>query len=140
MDKAGYLWLLSDAFVGDSTKFTQCSTVRLKAGGRPPKHHHPLLEKENELNIKVHSILPKSLTDALCPKGSKLAHLNELPKTHKPELSMRPILSETRTYNHPLTKCLEEKLKPLSTNAFTISDIFKSTKISETPLFMLITY
>ena len=38
---------------------------------------------------------------------------------------MRPILSATGTYNYPLTKWLEEKLKPQSTKAYTISDIFQ---------------
>jgi len=38
---------------------------------------------------------------------------------------MRPILSATETYNYPLAKWLEEKLKPLSTNACAISDIFQ---------------
>jgi len=38
---------------------------------------------------------------------------------------MRPILSATNTYNYPLAKWLEEKLKPLSTNAYMISDIFQ---------------
>ena len=41
MDKADYLRLLCDASVRDSTKFTQCSTERPKARGRPPKHYHP---------------------------------------------------------------------------------------------------
>ena len=35
---------------------------------------------------------------------------------------MRPILSAANTHNYPLAKWLEEKLKPLSTNAYTISD------------------
>ena len=38
---------------------------------------------------------------------------------------MRPILSVTNTYSYPLAKLLEEKLKPLSTNAYMISDIFQ---------------
>jgi len=38
---------------------------------------------------------------------------------------MRPILSATNTYNYALAKWLEEKLKPLSTNAYMISDIFQ---------------
>lgn len=67
----------------------------------------------------------KIIADSLCPKGSRLPHLYGLPKTHKPELSMRPILLATNTYNYPLAKWLEEKLKPLSTNAYTISDIFQ---------------
>ena len=37
---------------------------------------------------------------------------------------MRPILSATGTYNYALAKWLDEKLKPLSTNEYTISDVF----------------
>ena len=37
---------------------------------------------------------------------------------------MRPILSATDTYNYTLVKWLDEKLKPLSINEYTISDIF----------------
>ena len=37
---------------------------------------------------------------------------------------MRPILSATGTYNFNLAKWLEEKLKPLSVNEYTITDVF----------------
>ena len=37
---------------------------------------------------------------------------------------MRPILSATGTYNYKLAKWLEEKLKPLSINEYTITDAF----------------
>ena len=37
---------------------------------------------------------------------------------------MRPILSETDTYNYTLAKWLDKNLKPLSINEYTISDIF----------------
>ena len=37
---------------------------------------------------------------------------------------MRPILSATGTYNYNLAKWLEEKLKPLSINEYTITDAF----------------
>ena len=40
----------------------------------------------------------------------------------------RTILSATGTYNYSLAKWLEEKLKPLSTNAYTISNIFQFSK------------
>ena len=40
----------------------------------------------------------------------------------------RPILTATGTYNYSLAKWLEEKLKPLSTNAYTISNIFQFSK------------
>ena len=38
---------------------------------------------------------------------------------------MRPILSATSTYNYALAKWLEEKLKPLSYNKYSILDVFK---------------
>jgi hypothetical protein len=53
-----------------------------------------------------------------------LAHLYGLPKTHKKKLAMRPMLSATGMYNFKLAKWLDEKLKPLSVNDHTVSDIF----------------
>ena len=38
---------------------------------------------------------------------------------------MRPILSATETYNYKLAKWLDDKLKPLSANKFTITDSLK---------------
>ena len=38
---------------------------------------------------------------------------------------MRPVLSATDTYNNALSKWLDEKLKTLSINEFTVSDIFQ---------------
>ena len=37
---------------------------------------------------------------------------------------MHPILSATGTYNYKLAKWLDEKLKPLSVNEHTVTDIF----------------
>ena len=69
-------------------------------------------------------ILPQEIAISLSPKSSRLAHLYGPPKTHKANLSMRPILSATGTYNFNLAKWLEEKLKPLSVNEYTITDVF----------------
>ena len=41
---------------------------------------------------------------------------------------MRPILSASGTYNYTLAKWLDEKLKPMSTNEYTISDVFYFAK------------
>ena len=38
---------------------------------------------------------------------------------------MRPILSATHTYNNALAKWLDEKLKPLSCNQYTVTDTFQ---------------
>ena len=69
-------------------------------------------------------ILPKDTADSVVQKGSRLAQLYGLPKTHKKQLAMRPILSATGTYNYKLAKWLDKTLKPLSANDHTVSDIF----------------
>jgi len=101
------------------------SLERTRTRGRPLKHYHSLLQKEKELSSVVQRILPKVSADSVIQKGSRLAHLYGLPKTHKKKLAMRPILSAAGTYNYKLAKWLDEKLKPLSINDHTVSDIFQ---------------
>ena len=128
MDKTEYVRLLTEASISDTTKFSAVSKDRPRTRGRPPKHFHPLLQKEKELGTIVRRILPKEIADVVCLKGSRLAHLYGLPKTHKAKLSIRPILSATSTYNYALAKWLDGKLKPLSVNNYTISDTFSFAK------------
>ncbi|PFX28620.1 hypothetical protein AWC38_SpisGene6667 [Stylophora pistillata] len=114
----------SEVSINDETKFVHICLERPNTRGRPPKHYHPLLKKEKELASIVKRILPKSIADLLVQRGSRLAHLYCLPKTHKETLAMRPILSSTGSYNYKLAKWLDEKLKPLSTNDHSIGDTF----------------
>lgn len=93
MNKSDYVRLLSEASINDKTKFQSVSLERPKKKGRPSKHYHPVLEKEKHLDSVVRRILPKHIADTVCQKGSRLAHLYGLPKTHKERLVMRPILS-----------------------------------------------
>ena len=100
MDKSEYVRLLKEASIGDETKFVHIILKRPNTKGRPPKHYHPLLQKEKESASIVRKILPKPIADSLVLKGSRLAHLYGLQKTHKKKLAaMRPILSATGTYN-----------------------------------------
>ena len=125
MNKSEYLTLLAEASINNTSKFRKCDLKKPKTRGRPPKHYHPLLTKEKQLESTVRKNLPKFIADSICPKGSRLAHLYGLPKTHKNRLSMRPILSATGTYNYDLAKWLDDKLKPLSHNQHTITDVFQ---------------
>ena len=55
--------------------------------------------------------------------------------THLPFNCVRPILSATGTYNYNLVKWLEEKLKPLSVNDFTMTDVIRfSEEIRNSPI------
>ena len=125
MDKEEYLRLLADASINNVTKLRIVKPDRPKCRGRPPKHYHPLLQKEKELESLVRRILPTAIAESVRPSGSRLAHLYGLPKTHKKELAMRPILSATQTYNYALAKWLDDKLKPLVTNQYMISNTFE---------------
>ena len=127
MDKQEYLRLLSQASVNDTSKFGAVPLERPKSKGRPPKYYHPLLEKEKLVESTVRRILPSTIADSVRPTRSRLAHLYGLPKTHNRQLAMRPILSATGTYNYALAKWLDAKLKPLSVNEHTTTDIFAFT-------------
>ena len=127
LDKTEYLRLLSEASINDKSKFCAVLLEKPKTRGRPPKYYHPLLQKEKTLDSIVRRILPKTIVDSVSPTGSRLAHLYGLRKTHKEKLAMRPILSATDTYNYPLSKWLDEKLKPLLLNQYTVTDTFDFT-------------
>ena len=86
------------------------------------------MQKEKHLETVVLKILPKQIADCVCQAPSHLAHLYGHPETHKEKLSLRPILSVTGTYNFALAKSLDEKLKPLSANRYTITDTFSFAK------------
>ena len=118
MDKDEYRRLLSEASIKDSPKVAHIDKHCPKSRGKPSKHYNPFLAKEKQLHAKVRQILPKAIADLLYPKGSRRAHLYGLPKTHKAELCMSPILSTSCAYWYPLSRWLGKKLKPLSTNQY----------------------
>ena len=60
--------------------------------------------------------VPEPIADTVRPAGSRL---------HKDRLEMRPILSATQTYNFALGKWLDTKLKPVSLNRYTATDLFE---------------
>ena len=47
--------------------------------------------------------------------------------TTKEQLAMRPILSATKTYNYALAKWLDDKLKLLAANKYTITKSQRTT-------------
>ena len=74
MAKEEYLRLLRQAPIADTSKFTLIDPNRPKTRGRPPKHFHPLLQKQKELKAVLHQVLLEKLAESLSPKGSRLAH------------------------------------------------------------------
>ncbi|KAL9976394.1 hypothetical protein ACROYT_G013692 [Oculina patagonica] len=101
MDKTDYVRLLKESSINDETKFTPVGLERPRTRGRPPKHFHPNPERLET-----------------CPSLW-------FAKNPQEEASHASDLSATGTYNYKLAKWLDEKLKPLSVNDHTVSDIFQ---------------
>ena len=80
--------------------------------------------------------IPKSLYQNICPTGSQRPRMYGLPKTHKTNVPLRPILSMTGSSHHKLSKwlasLLELVLKHFSTHcihdSFTFADAIQNSK------------
>ena len=75
MDKSQYIRLLRSASIDDVTKFARVDDKRPNLRGRPPKHFHPLLQKEKDVHSILHQILPEDIATSLSPTSLTLAHL-----------------------------------------------------------------
>ena len=58
------------------------------------------------------------------PIGSNPAKIYGLPKLHKQNVPLRPIVSAIGSYSHNLAKFLSDILKPLASNEYTVKDSF----------------
>lgn len=60
----------------------------------------------------------------IMPSGSRAGVMYGLPKIHKNESPLRPIISAVKTYNYELAKYLDEILKPLINNTYMLVDTY----------------
>ena len=78
MDKPDYIRLVSAVSIDDTDKFARVDDKRQNLCGRPPKHYHPILQKEKDVHSILHDrhrIPPEAVATSLSPKSSRLAHL-----------------------------------------------------------------
>ena len=68
---------------------------------------------------------------ATCTLITAVSHETEamsgLPKLHKADIPLRPIVSGIGSYTHKLAKYLSDILKPLAYNKYSIKDSFSFT-------------
>ena len=69
-------------------------------------------------------IFSREIYDKIRPVGSNPSRIYGLPKLHKKDVPLRPIVSGIGSYTHGLAKYLSDILKPLAYNEFTIKDSF----------------
>ena len=88
-------------------------------------------EKANRFIDKLYNnkIITEDLKGNLKSTGSRLGIMYGLPKVHKENVPLRPILSATNSFNYQLSKTLVKMLSPLITKKYSLKDSFEFAKI-----------
>ncbi|VDO91441.1 unnamed protein product [Schistosoma margrebowiei] len=113
------------------------------------------------------NIIHKEEFNFLKPMGSEYPHLYRLPKIHKPNVPLRPILSKCRSPTHNLAKWLTKLLDPIRRHlckyslkdsfevvdhlgdinikektmcSFDVNSLFTNTPLKKTLIYYVITY
>ncbi|XP_069983746.1 uncharacterized protein [Penaeus vannamei] len=84
-----------------------------------------LLYLEDKLKRLLRAIKPsigESTYNFLSTSGSQPGRLYGLPKVHKPNIPLRPIISSIGTFNYNTAKFLVPIISPLTTNQYTIEN------------------
>ena len=92
-----------------------------------------LLKNEGKVNRYLNQLLKENIIDEkvyrnLYSSGSRPGILYGLPKIHKENNPIRPILSAIGTFNYKLAKFLVPIIAPITINEFTVKDTFEFVK------------
>ena len=109
-----------NTILGNDKKFKKLNTTPLKETQR----------LEDKLIRFISSLVKKNLLtqeqyDQIRPSGSNPAILYGLPKVHKDQVPLRPIMSSLNTFNRKLSKFLIQFLIPLTTNIYTVPSTYE---------------
>ena len=127
MDKSDYILKMNDV-LNDNSKFERLSSdVSTKSLATQ------IRKQEDKLNrtlrkFRDDSFIDKATYKYLYASGSQIGYLYGLPKIHKPNIPLRPILSAIDTFNYRLSKFLVPLLSPITTNKYTVRDSFTFAK------------
>ncbi|CAF1226111.1 unnamed protein product, partial [Didymodactylos carnosus] len=116
LDKSEYIEKMN-AIVNDTATFKQITD-------------DPTMNKEDKLVrflLKLHErgFISDTEYKLARPVGSRFARLYGLPKVHKPNRSIRPILSSIKTFNYGLGLMLANRLAHLRSSASMVKDSFE---------------
>ena len=92
-----------------------------------------ILKSEDKLNrllrkLKESCVIDNEIFSNLFASGSRPGVMYGLPKVHKGNCPLRPILSAIGTFNYNLSKFLVPLIAPITTNEFTVSSSFNFAK------------
>ena len=116
-----------NSILQDTSKFSKIETD-------PYKYILKLEDKHNRLvdHLFKSNIINEAQKFKLRATGSRPGIMFGSPKTHKPDLPLRPVLSTVDTYNYNMSKWLASLIGDLTTNEYTVRDSFAfAQEISE---------
>ena len=115
MNKSEYINKMED-LLADNTKFKRVD-------------NDPTLTSEDQLirllsRLKKENFITEAEYKVAKPSGSRLARLYGLPKLHKENYPLRPVMSAIKTVNYGLGKMLTNRLSHLRQSPYVIKDSF----------------
>ena len=118
LDKSVYLEKMN-LILSDSNKFKVVDN----------DHFISIVQLEDKVNRVINKLsesgcFTKEVSRSLKATGSNPGRLYGLPKVHKDNYPLRPILSAIGTANYDIAKFLVPILAPLTTNEYTLNDSF----------------
>ncbi|CAF3862070.1 unnamed protein product, partial [Rotaria sp. Silwood1] len=119
LDRNDYISKMN-AILSDTTKFSS-------------RFDDPTIQRERRLTtllrrLKKDGHITEEFYDMARPTGSNPGRLYGLPKTHKTDVPLRPVLSSIGTYNYGLGKVLKQMLSNTIQNEALIKDSFAFVK------------
>ena len=108
LNKSDYIKKMG-SILEDKTKFLNMGVVHLH--DNTAKNEQNL--QKRLLDLANQNILTRDVYDRVRPTGSQRLRMYGLPKTHKEDMPLRPILSMIGSSQHELAKWLAEILAPV---------------------------
>lgn len=109
-----------DSILSDTGKFEKQDNIDL---------YELSIKQEDRLTrllrkLRVEGVIDRDTYQQLIPSGSRPGILYGLPKTHKANVPMRPILSAIGTFNYQLAKHIVKLLSPFTSSEYCVGNSF----------------
>ena len=136
LDKSDYVSKM-ESILSDESKFT-------KLGPADKFDNTKKIERNFQkylLSLKKENLVSNAIVDSIRPSGSQRSRMYGLPKVHKEDVPLRPILSTVKSSQRPVAECLKKILQPVYekfsrycvTDSFKFADEMKTMKYSDFP-------
>ena len=108
-----------ESILSDTNKFKPLNDDPIKTTFKRESTVRRFLRKLNKSKVISNELFSK-----LAPTGSRPGILYGLPKVHKPNIPLRPIVSSINSHSFNIAKFLVPLLRPISVSQYSINDAF----------------